>query len=110
MRIVGMLRSAGEPEHRFFVFDEHGDRLWVGEHADQGALPSRPLQLSDNARRSLEERIRRAAAGTTLEEVHLGQYRCARCGGWEQACRDSWSCDICFDCSFDIASEMADRG
>ncbi len=65
-----------------------------------------PLPEAEAA--EVERRVRAAADGEVVE-VRIGQYHCYHCGEWFTLDGSSWSLGMCFNCSFDRSSEIADR-
>ena len=83
-------------------------------HIDEGRLELdfvyNPTQgvPEDGRRRELERRIGEAFDGE-VTEVRIGQYHCYDCDGWFVLDGSSWSLGMCFNCSFDRSSDIADR-
>ena len=63
----------------------------------------------DDERRALEAGIRAAYEGE-VSVVRIGRYHCYDCDGWFDLDGSSWSLGMCFNCSFDRSSDIADRG
>ncbi len=100
--ILGTLVTA-EGQKKPFIFTPNDRRLEL----DFVLNPTQPAP-PEGARRALERQIRDAFDGE-LSAVRIGEYHCYDCGDWFILDGSSWSLAMCFNCSFDRSSDIADR-
>lgn len=100
-RVIGTVVTPDQKKPFIYSPDEGRVELDFLHNPTQAAL-------SDDERVALEHRIRQAV-GLEVVEVRIGQYHCYDCGEWFQLDGSQWSLGMCFNCSFDRSSEIADR-
>lgn len=78
-------------------------------HVESEFLPNpRQGPLSGEQQRQAQQRVARAL-GPGVQQVRVGHYHCYDCGRWIELDGSQWSLGMCFNCSFDRSSEIADR-
>lgn len=100
-RVIGTIVTPHKKDAFIYHVDEDRLELDFVFNPTQVALP-------DDRRAELERSIRRAV-DDDVTEVRFGQYHCYDCGKWIVLDGTRWSLGMCFNCSFDRSSEIADR-